>query len=53
MRFAPQQAARAASIAFAQQAAPAVGASVAAQALTARFMSAPAPGPKVSFYFNE
>mmetsp|Transcript_1010 Transcript_1010/g.2135 ORF Transcript_1010/g.2135 Transcript_1010/m.2135 type:complete len:419 (-) Transcript_1010:65-1321(-) len=47
LRFAPTQAARAAAFAFSQQAAPAVGSSVAAQALTARFMSAaPAPGPK-------
>mmetsp|Transcript_5525 Transcript_5525/g.10791 ORF Transcript_5525/g.10791 Transcript_5525/m.10791 type:complete len:419 (+) Transcript_5525:131-1387(+) len=47
LRFAPTQAARAASIAFCQQVAPAVGSSVAAQALTARWMSAaPAPGPK-------
>eukprot|EP00580_Thalassiosira_gravida_P006213 CAMPEP_0201635994 /NCGR_PEP_ID=MMETSP0493-20130528/8320_1 /ASSEMBLY_ACC=CAM_ASM_000838 /TAXON_ID=420259 /ORGANISM="Thalassiosira gravida, Strain GMp14c1" /LENGTH=418 /DNA_ID=CAMNT_0048108023 /DNA_START=22 /DNA_END=1278 /DNA_ORIENTATION=+ len=47
LRFAPTQAARAASIAFCQQVAPAVGSSIAAQALTARWMStAPAPGPK-------
>ena len=44
---APRQAARAASVAFAQsQAVPAAGAS-AAQSLTARWMSAAAPGPKV------
>lgn len=48
MRFTPRQAARTASVAFTQQAAPAVGSSTAAaQALTARWMSAAAPGPKV------
>jgi len=44
LRFAPAQAARAAAFAVSQQAAPA--SSVAAQALTARWMSAAAPGPK-------
>lgn len=46
LRFAPTQAARTASVAFCRQVAPAVGSSAAAQALTARWMSAAAPGPK-------
>ena len=50
LRYAPRQAVRAASTAFSQQAAPAVGSSVAAQALTARWMSAAAPGPKVRLF---
>jgi len=44
---ASRTAVRAASMAFTQQAAPAAGNAVAAQALTARWMSAAAPGPKV------
>ena len=47
MKFAPRQASRVASVAFTQQAVvPAAGSAAAAQ-VTARWMSAPAPGPKV------